>query len=188
MRDAIQATLERAGHRAVGSTGRREDVVALVTAVRPDLVIMDLLLRGEDATDVLRQLTSRVPQIPVLVYSGVVQHHRIRAAIDAGARGFLSKEGSEAQLRAAIEAVGARRAWLDPRLERGPGLTMLTVREREVIGLLARGLSGTRVASELTLAPETVRSHVKSAMAKLGARTRSQAIVQAVLRGEVDVE
>jgi DNA-binding NarL/FixJ family response regulator len=191
VREGLSLLLARAGHEVVGQTARGTDARALVLGRRPDLLLIDLGLPEGDALALIRGLARATPMLRIVVYTASEDRGHIEAALEAGAHGIVTKEAAPAELLEGIDAVGRGRGWLDPRVERmafGDAARdpVLTAREREVLELLASGLSPAEVSERLQVSGETIRSHVKSAMAKLGASTRSHAVALALQRAEIE--
>ena len=128
----------------------------------------------------------------MLLYTGVVNVDTLAVAMECGATGFALKSGEPTELLAAIVAVAAGEGFVDPRLRRvllaretTDRVSVLSDREREVLDLLASGLTGEEAAVRLFLSPETIRSHIRNAMAKLDAQTRGHAIAIALRQGDI---
>jgi DNA-binding NarL/FixJ family response regulator len=181
----------------VGEAADGEAAVDLVTELRPDVVLMDVRMPGLDGIEATRRIVGAVPATKVLMLTTFDLDEYVVAAFRAGASGFLLKTAPRDQLVAAVRTVQAGEALLAPlstrRLieqfaqppEEAPALAALTVRERDVLGLLARGLSNAEIASELVVEPSTVKSHVASLLAKIDCRDRIQAVVFAYESGLV---
>jgi DNA-binding NarL/FixJ family response regulator len=191
VREGMSMLLDRAGHHVVGQTARGPDARALVLGRRPDLLLIDLGLPEGDALGLIRDLARELPILRIVVYTASEDRAHIDAALEAGAHGVVTKEAAPDELLRALDAVGSGRPWLDPRVERmvvGDAARdpLLTPREREVLELLASGLSAAEVGERLHLGGETIRSHVKSAMQRLGASTRAQAVALALALDEIE--
>lgn len=148
----------------------------------PDVAVVDLLLRKESGLTCIELLRRRAPAVGVLAYSGSASWP-LSELLDAGVRGFALKAGPPERLLDAIHEIACGRTYIDPDFDLGdartrPGVA-LTDRERQVLGLLSQGLTGSEVAARLFLSPATVRTHIQNAMRKLGARTRVHAIALA---------
>jgi DNA-binding NarL/FixJ family response regulator len=148
----------------------------------PDVAVVDLLLRKESGLTCIQLLRRRAPAVSVLAYSGATSWP-LSELLDAGVRGFALKAGPPERLLDAIHEIAHGRTYIDPDFDLGdaharPGVA-LTDRERQVLGLLSQGLTGSEVAARLFLSPATVRTHIQNAMRKLGARTRVHAIALA---------
>jgi DNA-binding NarL/FixJ family response regulator len=181
----------------VGEAADGEAAVDLVTELRPDVVLMDVRMPGLDGIEATRRIVGAVPATKVLMLTTFDLDEYVVAAFRAGASGFLLKTAPRDQLVAAVRTVQAGEALLAPLStrklieqfaqppEEAPALAALTVRERDVLGLLARGLSNAEIASELVVEPSTVKSHVASLLAKIDCRDRIQAVVFAYESGLV---
>lgn len=153
----------------------------------PRLVLIDLAL-GERVTTLVRGLGQLAPRLPTLGY-GDRRSWPLQELLDAGLRGFvLTTSGCDVFVEA-VRTVMTGAGYLDPAfaiapagVAERPGRSVLSDRERQVVGLLAHGLTGREIAAQLFLSPATVRTHVQNAMHKLGARTRAQAI--AIVSGD----
>lgn len=192
LRRGMELLLRRQGHHVVGTADDAESAEALILRRRPDIALIDLALPGESGADLTRRLLTGEPGMRIVLYTGVVDERLLLDGLDAGAAGFALKSGDPEELDEAIRTVAAGREWLDPRVE--PLLArsnlygrvrLLSPREREILLLLSRGLSGEGAAKQLYLSSETVRTHVRNAMTKLGASTRVHAVSLALQRGEI---
>ena len=167
----------------------------LAEAHHPDVVLMDLRMPGIDGIAATADLRERLPAARVLVLTTYADQDAIVPALQAGARGYLTKDASAEQIETAIRAVHAGQTHLDPAVQErlvaavishpppadpaGPGHKPpdgLTAREAEVLALLASGLSNTEIAQRLYLTNATVKTHINRIFAKTGARDRAQAV------------
>jgi DNA-binding NarL/FixJ family response regulator len=192
LRRGMELLLRRAGHHVVGTADDAESGEVLILRRKPDVALVDLALPGMSGAELTRSLLSSDPELRVILYTGAADERQLLDALDAGAAGFALKSGDPEELEEAIRTVAAGGDYIDPRLtpllakgSDGNART-LSPREREIMGLLSRGLSGEEVAKQLFLSPETVRTHVRNAMSKLGAATRAHAVALALQRGEID--
>jgi DNA-binding NarL/FixJ family response regulator len=190
MRQGLELLLRARGLRVLGSADSADEGFRLFRARCPDVTIVDLRLGSDSGVDLTCRILGEDPEAAVLVYTGVSDADAIRAAAGSGARGFTLKTGGAAQLVDAIHTVAAGGIHVDPTVARvlAPAASkaaLLSRREREVLELLAGGLTGEEVAERLVLSPETVRTHVRNAMRKLGARTRVHAVALAARRHEI---
>jgi DNA-binding NarL/FixJ family response regulator len=182
---------------AQASSGR--SAVRLAGELRPDVVLMDLRMPEIDGLKATTQILERDPATSVIVLSVVSDEDQVRAALKAGARGFVAKETQFASLVSAVRAAADGAAWLSPRaaevilgrlrrervepvpdrrLEQG-----LSARELEVLRLIARGMGNSQIADALGISPRTAKNHVSSILAKLGLPSRLEAAVYAVRSG-----
>lgn len=173
----------------VASSG--EAAVELVERVAPDVVLMDLHLPGISGVEATSRITARHPEVAVLALTMMSDDESILAAVRAGARGYLLKEATPADIVRSLEAVasgqvvfgaatGARvlAALSAPAVQARP-LPELTDREVEVLGLVAAGLTNQAIARRLFLSEKTVRNHVSNIFAKLGVSDRAAAVARA---------
>jgi DNA-binding NarL/FixJ family response regulator len=194
LRRGMELLLRRAGHHVVGTADDAESGEALILRRKPDVALVDLALPGMSGAELTRSLLGSDPELRIILYTGAADEHQLLDAHNAGAAGFALKSGDPEELEEAIRTVAAGGHYIDPRLTpllaKGSGdrtrTRTLSPREREIMGLLSRGLSGEEAAKQLFLSPETVRTHVRNAMSKLGAATRAHAVALALQRGEID--
>ena len=193
LRRGMELLLRRAGHHVVGTADDAEAGEALILRRKPDVALVDLALPGMSGAELTRSLLGSDPKLRIILYTGAADDGQLLDALDAGAAGVALKSGDPEELEQAIRTVAAGDDYLDPRLtpllsKNGNGRKKtLSPREREILGLLAGGLSGEDAAKQLFLSSETVRTHVRNAMSKLGAATRAHAVALALQRGEISV-
>jgi two-component system, NarL family, response regulator len=192
LRRGMEMLLRRNGHHVVGAADDAESAESLIMRRRPDVALIDLALPRESGAELTRRLLEADPGVRIVLYTGTTDERQLLEGLDAGAAGFALKSGDPDELEEAIRTVAEGRDWLDPRLKpllarrNGNGHAhVLSPREREVLGLLSTGLSGEEAAKQLFLSSETVRTHVRNAMTKLGATTRVHAVALALKRGEI---
>lgn len=188
----------RDGIDVVGDAGDGESAVALVGALRPDVVLMDLVMPGMGGLVAIGAIVGLGLGTRVLVLTSFSSEDQVIPAIQAGAAGYLLKDASPEEVEAAVRAVHAGEGRLDPSLAAvvmaaaaggadrdDGGLARLTPRETEVLRLLGEGLSNRALAERLFVAEKTVKTHVSSILAKLGLPDRTQAALFAVRHGMV---
>ena len=173
----------------VGEAKSGEDALGLCDWLRPDVVIMDMVMPGMDGVATTRMLCQRYPNLRVLVLSSFTERDRIHAALKAGARGYLLKDVSIDELADAIRMTHAGHTVFGqtvtqalvagPDEPAGPPVE-LTERQREVLALVAAGFSNQRIAEELTISTATARSHVSMILDKLGVSNRAEAAAVAI--------
>jgi DNA-binding NarL/FixJ family response regulator len=187
------------GLEVVGEAADGVEALQLVAAHRPDVALLDVRMPRCDGIQATRRIVAEHPATKVLVLTTFGQDEVVFEALQAGAAGFLLKDTRPEDLLAAVHAVAAGESRLDPAVtsavvahvrKHGVRTTAhpvdrLTVREREVLVLIARGLSNAEVATELVVSTGTVKTHVASLLAKLGARDRVQAVIAAFESGLV---
>jgi DNA-binding NarL/FixJ family response regulator len=190
LRRGMELLLRREGYHVVGTADDAEQAEQLILRRRPDVAIVDLALPGENGADLTRRLLEHEPELRIILYTGSADEEELLDGLRAGAAGFALKSGDPNELKAAIRTVAEGGDYIDPRLtpllrRAAPGRKLLSPREREVLELLAHGLSGEDAAKQLYLSSETIRTHVRNAMAKLDASTRVHAVALAMQRGEI---
>ncbi len=164
-----------------------EQALRLIAERRPDVAVLDIRMPGPGGIEILKRLAGSEDAPAVILFTGNPEQGLLLESLDAGARGFLAKESPLADLMRAVRIVAGGGTYIDPLLGSilaGPQATdrlhALTKREREILRLLADGMRNEQVASVLFISPLTVRTHVKHAMDKLEADTRTQAVATAL--------
>ena len=182
--DSISRVLASQGFDVVGQARDGEDAVREIEAKKPQVSIIDLRMPGLSGIAVARQVLRHTA---VILYTGYSDRTLLVEALDAGVRGFVLKEAPLADLSRAIEIVAKGGVYVDPVLagvlasgDATQQLTMLTQREREVLRLLADGLRNEEIGKRLHIAAETARAHIRNAMRKLDADTRTHAVALAL--------
>lgn len=190
LRKGLELLLRSRGFHVVGATDSAAAGFRMFEARRPDVAVVDVALRDGPALEMVESILETAPNAGVLLYTGMTDRESIDAAASSGARGFALKGGGPDELVTAILAVASGGVYLDPdvaaTLAAGtPANGVLTPREREILQLLAGGTTGEEAARQLSLSPETVRTHIRNAMGKLDAKTRVHAISRAFRQGEI---
>jgi DNA-binding NarL/FixJ family response regulator len=187
MVEAVCGVLEDAGIEIAGRARDGEAALALIAEAQPAVALLDLRMPGLSGTEVARRARRSSPSTAVILYTAYGDRAHLTEALDAGARGFVLKEAPLADLARAVESVAAGGTYIDPVLAgllASAGavrdLPALTERERDVLRLLADGCSNEEIGARLFISPETVRTHVRKAMAKLDADTRTAAVATAL--------
>ena len=185
--EAVAGYLEHAGVRVAGRARDGEEALAKIESLRPEIALLDLRMPKLDGLEVARRVARSHPETAVILYTGYGDRAHLTEALDAGARGFVLKEAPMEDLVRALETVARGDVYVDPVLAGvlaaagvGGELPTLTQRERDVLRLLAQGLSNEEIGKQLFISAETVRTHVRKAMGKLEADTRTQAVAKAI--------
>jgi two-component system response regulator DevR len=178
-----------AGFEIVGEAATAEEARSRIPAVRPDVAILDARLADGSGIDVCRDIRSAYPDTYCLILTSYDDQDAVLAAVLAGASGYVLKEVRGSGLIDAVRQVALGRSLMDPNLisqvmtrirEGTPNdnkLAALTDREREVLGLVAEGLTNRQIGERMFLAEKTVKNYVSSLLAKLGMQRRTQAAV-----------
>jgi DNA-binding NarL/FixJ family response regulator len=178
----------------VGEASTGDEAVRAARELRPDVILMDIRMPGLDGITATKQVLAALPETRVIILTTFETDEYVFAALAAGASGFLTKEIGPDGLRSAVRVVAAGDALLSPSVTRrvvgqfahrpvpaaasgGDRLAVLTDREREVVRLVARGLSNEEIARELFISPLTAKTHITRAIAKLGVRDRVQLVI-----------
>ena len=203
VRAGLRVILETNGVEVVGEAADGEEAVALALRSQPDVVLMDVRMPVLDGIEATRRITAdpRTSEVRVLVLTTFDIDQYVFAALRAGASGFLLKDATPEELLAAIRIVAAGEALLAPAATRHlvadvvsrpavgrPDARLageLTEREREVLVLIAQGLSNAEIAARLVVSPATAKTHVSRILTKLGLRDRTQLVVAAYESGLV---
>jgi DNA-binding NarL/FixJ family response regulator len=180
----------------VGTAITGAEAVDLARDTQPDVVLMDLRMPEMEGAEATRRIRTAQPDTQVLVLTTYADDDSLFPALQAGARGYLTKDASAEEIEQAIRALAGGRTHLDPEIQQrlidavvdatpdGPPLPDdLTSRELEVLKLIAAGLSNAEIAAALVVSAATVKTHVNHIFAKTGARDRAQAVRYAYQRG-----
>ena len=203
VREGLTTLLETASDiKPVASAADGEEAVALAARHRPDVVLMDLRMPKLDGVEATRRIRAAQPETEIVVLSTHADEASIIDALQAGARGYLTKDAGIAEITRAVHAAANHQTLLDPvvhsqliaSMSSGPRPAPppaslpddLTAREAEVLSLIARGMSNAEIASALVVSQATVKTHINHVFAKIGARDRAQAVHYAYTHGLAD--
>jgi DNA-binding NarL/FixJ family response regulator len=197
MRDflSLHDDIEVVGEAADGAAG-----VEQAKVLRPDIVVMDLMMPNLDGIEATGRIKAALPDVEVIALTSFIEESRVVAAIEAGASGFLLKDAEADELAAAIRSAAAGEVHLDPAVasivarrmrdggrgsavDQADGIGTLTARERDVLARVARGYPNRQIASDLGITERTARTHVSNILAKLGLTSRTQAALLAAQHG-----
>jgi len=180
----------------VGEARNGQEALQMARELRPDVVLMDLLMPVMDGVEATEAIRTELPEVEVVALTSVLEGASVSGAVKAGAIGYLLKDTDAEELNRAIRGTAEGRVQLAPeaaarliREVRAPeNPEALTERESEVLRLLALGKANKQIASELFIEEKTVKAHVSSILRKLGVQSRTQAALHAVRAGLVNVE
>jgi DNA-binding NarL/FixJ family response regulator len=187
VREAVRGVLDAGEMQVVGEAATPDGALSQALVLRPDVVVLDVDLRGESAVPIISELRRRLPEATVVILTASTSDRLVVEAVEAGARGFLTKDMDGETLRRSI--IGAARGelamtrrrsrlvtdHLAMRRERSPLELGLTDRELEIIRMVAEGLTDREIAEALVLSRRTVEGHVARLIHKLGSRNRTEA-------------
>jgi DNA-binding NarL/FixJ family response regulator len=184
---SVSEILERHGFDVVGRASDGQQAVTLIESLKPLIALVDVRMPRLSGIEVAIQTAAVSPGTSIIFYTAFGDRALLSEALDVGARGFVLKEAPLSDLVRAVERVVAGEAYVDPVLagflvsgDLADRLPALTQREREVLRLLADGFANEEIGKRLHISSETVRTHVRKAMAKLESDTRTQAVATAL--------
>ena len=193
LREGLVTVLEdQADFQVVGTAGSAAEAIRLAGQLAPEVILLDLEMPGMDGVEAIPHLAQAVPEARILVFTAYDTDEHVFGALRAGARGYLLKGAAAEEIARAIRTVQAGGSHLEARVaakvvaevgapRHSPG--GLSGREREVLRLVAEGLSNKQIARALGITERTVKFHVTSIFNKLGADNRAQAVAMAIQQG-----
>ena len=191
VREGLRLSLSRSENiRVVGEAADGNAAVTLAKRRRPNVVILDVRMPVMDGLAAAKAIAAEVPETSVLMFTAFAERSLLTRGLEAGAKGYILKEAPHQTLVRAIQKVADGDGYVDPPLM--PALlskereNMLTAREREILQLLADGMSNADVAGKLYISQETVKSHVRHILSKLEADTRTHAVAIALRTSIID--
>jgi len=178
--------------RVVGEAGSGEDAILKAIALAPDVITMDLKMPGMDGIAATREIRQRAPECNVMMLTLYAEDY-VREAIEAGASGYLLKDSDCDQIIGAIRQVHRGLCPIAPsltrelvtefaRLSRNSQITILTRRQKEILKLIAEGISGKEISNSLYISTSTVKREIRAILARLGVADRAQAVSEAIKR------
>ena len=205
LRQALRQLLEGQPEvEVVGDAGSGREAIAATEKLLPDVVLMDMVMPGLTGLEATRQIRKRFPKTRVLILTGYMEDEQIIGALRAGASGYVVKKSDTEELLLGIQAVQRGNTYFSAAISDGDavnhylwqakredgkaGYDLLTSREREVLQLIAEGLSNQRIAQELFISVKTVEAHKAHIMSKLHARNRTDLIRYALRKGLVGID
>ncbi len=180
----------------VGEASDGAEAIQLAQQLRPDVILMDLLMPGMNGITAIKTIRSTLPDTEVIALTSVLESDAVVGAVKAGAIGYLLKDTQAIELRKAIKAAASGQVQLSPQASiyllrsiRAPEThENLTDREMEVLRLLAQGKSNKEIAHHLQVVEDTIKTHVRHILAKLRAQSRTQAVLCAVRLGLITLD
>jgi DNA-binding NarL/FixJ family response regulator len=184
--EAVSEFLVQGGIEIVARARDGEEALEKIEQRKPDVALVDVRMPKLDGIELARQAHRLSPDTGIVLYTGYGDRAQLTEALDAGVRGFVLKEAPMDDLLRALHSVAEGGTYVDPVLagalasSMGSKVPQLTQRERDVLRLLADGLANEEIGKRLFISAETVRTHVRKAMDKLDADTRTQAVARAL--------
>jgi two-component system, NarL family, response regulator DesR len=182
---AVIDVLTDAGITVIGIAPNGEEALEQIETLQPRVALLDMQMPRLTGIEVARRAATSAPATRLLLYAAAGDRVLVTEAFGVGIRGFVLKEAPLQELVRAVGLVASGGTYVDPALAGAGGtekLTALTQRERDVLRLLSEGLSNEQIGTQLSISPQTVRTHIKHAMGKLGAGTRTHAVAIALRR------
>jgi DNA-binding NarL/FixJ family response regulator len=184
---AVSDFLEKQGYDVVGQARDGLAAVASAQEMKPDIALVDYRMPHLEGAELLAQLREMAPEMLIAVYTADSDQSIVGIVFDAGAHALILKDAPLGDLALALNAIRSGQRYVDPALARvalgAAGKPRLTPREAEVLAHVANGLSHDEIGRQLSISPETVRTHVRKACERLNARTRTHAVATALRLG-----
>jgi DNA-binding NarL/FixJ family response regulator len=185
--DSASRYLETVGFDVVGRASRGDQALTEIETTRPVIALLDIRMEPFSGIEIARRAAVTTPETAVVLYTGLSDDGLLQDALQTGARGFVLKNSPLSVLAEALAVVAGGGTFIDPKLAGAVAaagtaapIPSLTKRERQILALVAAGMTNDRVGAELGISAETVQSHVRNAMVKLEADTRTQAVATAI--------
>ncbi|NQW16293.1 MAG: response regulator transcription factor [Chloroflexi bacterium] len=201
IREALEAAISRSqGLELVGQASSGSEAIGMCRSLQPDVIVMDLRLGDMSGISAVAQIRADSPQTKVLVFTSSKGEADVTGAIEAGARGYLLKGSSSSEVIAAIRTIQIGGSTIEPSVasilfDRMAGgrvsedkATTVTSREKEILTLIAGGMTNQEVGGRLNIAEATVKTHLTHAYSKLNVSDRTEAVVRALQLGLIEIE
>ncbi|HXG40779.1 MAG TPA: response regulator transcription factor [Candidatus Limnocylindrales bacterium] len=175
----------------VGEASDGSEAIAVARRLRPDVVLMDLLMPSVDGLTAIARIKGELPEVEIVALTSFIEEEKVTQALEAGASGYLLKDAEAEEVARAVRAAHAGEVHLDPAVARlltqrirtkaaDEPVEPLTEREKDILRLLGRGMSNKEIAAELFITERTARTYVSNILGKLGLASRTQAALWAV--------
>jgi DNA-binding NarL/FixJ family response regulator len=193
LRRGLELLLPKLGFRVIGTAGSADEGSAMIVGRRPNVAVLDIGLGAASGTALANEMSNLSEHTATVLYTGCTEPDVLAHAVASGALGVVQKTSPLEDLATAITAAADGRTFLDPRIAellagaRDNGGRLISERQAEVLGLMATGMTAEDVGEQLCLSRETVQTHVRNAVRKLGARGRLHAVILALQRGDLAV-
>ena len=199
LRAGIKGMLEKADIEIVGEAADGDEALRLAKRLGPDVLVLDAVMPGLRAPQVIHRLKETRPDLRVLVLTAYDDNELVFGLLEAGAVGYVLKEEALETIEAAVRATARGESWLSSKVaakvmkkalgkeEAEEEAIPLSERELEVLRLMAKGWSNKRIAKELSITERTVRFHVGNVLGKLGVSSRMEAVMEGIRRGWVKI-
>ncbi|MEW6406400.1 MAG: response regulator transcription factor [Chloroflexota bacterium] len=192
VRQGIRSLLElEPDFKIVAEAGTGAEALNLIDQLRPDMVLLDLKLSDISGAEVCRRATALYPDIAILILTAISSGHEVLECIDAGAKGYVLKDVDVYELARTIRAIHRGESVLDPKVTQAVlqqarrsskgfmSAVSLTEQEREIVRLIAQGLTNKEIGERLFMSPSTVKFHLSNIMQKLGVKRRAEVVFKA---------
>ncbi len=188
VREGLTSVLNRQKNtEVVAETGKLSEVRKYFLRHRPNVLIIDLKLEGQETLETIQKLHEQFPSLAILVVSASEGSENIYRALRAGARGYVSNDISDAELVQAIEVLSTGRSYMSSKiaskLAERMNKSTLSRRELEVLQFIVKGKTNKEIANDLNVTEDAIKFHVKTILSKLGVTDRTQAATAALIRG-----
>lgn len=192
VREGLAVMLAAEGYEIVLRAGDAASAIGPLVELAPDVAVIDIGLPGESGLSLVARLVHRAPSVGVVLFTGAEDEHELARALASGARGLAMKGADPSETLRAVHAVAAGGRYIDPRVRAvvaagrpAEPVARLSPRERQVLELVSRGDSVDAIAAKLVISRDTVRTHVRNAIRRLGAENRTHAIALSLRSGEI---